>query len=224
MALDSTQPRFHRERLPHSRPAGLVAGRAPEKKQSPNDRATLLLAWQSGVHCLPTIRAMTSLHTTQSQPVDNTSPARLVTRPFVLVVACNMAIFTAIGVLTPVLPRLVTKQLGGNNADLGRMTLIYAVGAIGSRPLLSIISRRFGAKQNMMLGAAIAGVGFMLNYNVQSFGVLGLSRAISAVGEALSWVGFSTLISEMAPENRQAEATSISTLCRILHKVDNAAR
>ena len=154
---------------------------------------------------------MTSLQNAQTEPLDKISPARLVTRPFVLVVACNMAIFTAIGVLTPVLPRLVTRQLGGNNADLGRMTLIYAAGAIGSRPLLSVISRRFGAKQNMMLGAIVAGLGFMLNYNVDSFGVLGLGRAISAIGEALSWVGFSTLISELAPEHRQAEATSISS-------------
>jgi MFS family permease len=141
---------------------------------------------------------------TESTPVRG----RLVTRPFLMVTAATAAFFVYVGVLVPIVPRYVEDELGGGEFGVGLNIAAFAVAAIAVRPIIGRLADQYGRKAVMIGGsllAAAAGAASGLTDSLPIF--LGL-RAIMGVGEASMFVGAATLIADLAPAHRRAEAAS----------------
>jgi len=136
------------------------------------------------------------------------APQRLVTGRFLVVSAATLAYFVSVGVLLPTLPRYVKDGLGGSNVAVGAMVTAYGVAAVLCRPAVAWWGRRFG-ERSMMLAGAVSTAGILaLHPLAQSIGsLLGLRMAMG-LSEALLFVGAATIINNLAPANRRAEAAS----------------
>ena len=121
------------------------------------------------------------------------------TRPFVLVTAATLALFVYIGVLVPLIPRLIEEQLGGNEIDIGLNLAIFSIAAILIRPRLGDFAERHGLRHMMIVGALLVGVATAACTLIDSrWGLLPL-RALQGIGEASLFVGAATAISDLAP-------------------------
>ncbi|CAN5835390.1 N/A [soil metagenome] len=135
-------------------------------------------------------------------------PERLVTKPFMLVTGAAAAFFIYVGVLVPLIPRLIEDELGGGEFGIGMSVAVFALAAISVRPLITRGIHRFGRRAVMMTGgtvaaAASATVGFA--GSLPEFLAL---RAVMGVGEAALFVAAATLVADLAPSDRRAEASS----------------
>ncbi len=134
--------------------------------------------------------------------------ARMFTRPFVLVTASALALFVYIGVMIPLLPRLIEEELGGNEVDIGINLATFSLAAILIRPRLGRFAERHGLRYTMIAGAVLAAAATGACTMVDSlWGLLPL-RALQGIGEASLFVGAATAISDLAPPGRGAEAAS----------------
>ena len=72
--------------------------------------------------------------------------ARIFTLPFTLVVSSGLCYFTALAMLTPVLPDYVEKSLGHGSIAVGIAVGAFAVGAIILRPFAGRIGDSVGRR------------------------------------------------------------------------------
>ncbi len=133
---------------------------------------------------------------------------RLVTTPFVVVSAATFFFFLAVGIVLPTLPRFVHDGLGGNDVDVGIAIAAYSIGAILVRPLLTWTAGRFGLRHTMVAGAALGVVGYGLHVLVGSLVPLVAVRVLIGIAEAFQFVGAATIINNLSPPERRAEAAS----------------
>lgn len=132
----------------------------------------------------------------------------MITRPFVLVTMSALAMFVYIGVMTPLLPRLIEEQLGGNEFDIGLNLATFSICAVLIRPRLGRFAEHHGLRSTMMFGALLAAVATAICSLVDSrWGLLPL-RGLQGIGEAALFVAGATTISDLAPAGRGAEASS----------------
>jgi len=132
----------------------------------------------------------------------------MITKPFVLVTAAALALFVYIGVMMPLLPRLIEEQLGGNEIDIGLNLAAFSVAAVLIRPRLGRFGERHGLRSTMILGSLLAAAATSACVLVNTrWGLLPL-RGLQGVGEAAVFVGAATSISDLAPPGRGAEAAS----------------
>jgi MFS family permease len=139
------------------------------------------------------------------QPAGTT---RLVTKPFVAVTAATGAFFVYVGMLIPVLPRFIEDKLGAGELGVGLAIASFATAAIAARPMIARLIDARGRRQVMTAGAVLAGVAGAASATVGSLVPLLLLRGVAGVGEAALFVGAATLISDLAPPRRRAEAAS----------------
>jgi MFS family permease len=133
---------------------------------------------------------------------------RMFTRPFVLVTASALALFVYIGVMIPLLPRLIEEELGGNEIDIGINLATFSLAAILIRPALGRFAERHGLRHTMIAGALLAATATAVCTLIDSrWGLLPL-RALQGIGEAALFVAAATAISDLAPPGRGAEAAS----------------
>jgi MFS family permease len=132
----------------------------------------------------------------------------MVTKQFVLVTTSALAMFIYVGVMTPLLPRLIEEQLGGNEIDIGVNLAIFSIAAVLIRPRLGVFAEQHGLRSTMVMGALLAAAATAACALVDSrWGLLPL-RGLQGIGEAAVFVGAATSISDMAPTGRGAEAAS----------------
>jgi MFS family permease len=133
---------------------------------------------------------------------------RMFTKPFVLVTTATLALFVYIGVMVPLIPRLIEEQLGGNEIDIGLNLAIFSIAAVLIRPKLGRFAERHGLRYTMICGALLAAAATAACTFIDSrWGLLPL-RAMQGIGEASLFVGAATAISDLAPAGRGAEAAS----------------
>ena len=151
---------------------------------------------------------MTTSDEVEVSATDVDGAARMFTRPFVLVTTATLALFIYIGVMVPLLPRLIEEQLGGNEIDIGLNLAIFSIAAVLIRPRLGRFAERHGLRYTMIIGALLATIATAACTFVNSrWGLLPL-RAVQGIGEASLFVGAATSISDLAPPGRGAEAAS----------------
>ncbi|HEX2783256.1 MAG TPA: MFS transporter [Ilumatobacteraceae bacterium] len=132
----------------------------------------------------------------------------MVTRPFVLITTAALVMFIYIGVMTPLLPRLIEEQLGGNEIDIGLNLATFSIAAVLIRPQLGRFAEQHGLRSTMVFGALLAAVATSACALIDSrWGLLPL-RCLQGIGEAAVFVGAATSISDLAPSGRGAEAAS----------------
>ena len=133
---------------------------------------------------------------------------RMFTKPFVLVTTATFALFIYIGVMVPLLPRLIEEQLDGNEIDIGLNLAVFSIAAVLIRPRLGRFAERHGLRTTMIRGALLASAGTAACSVIDSrWGLLPL-RCLQGIGEAALFVGAATAISDLAPKGRGAEAAS----------------
>jgi MFS family permease len=125
-----------------------------------------------------------------------------------LVTLVTFLFFTYVGLQIPLIPRLIEEQLGGNEFDIGINIAAFSISAVAIRPWLGRWSDRYGLRALMLGGAIAASAAAALITVVGSrWGLLPL-RALAGAGEGALFVGAATMINNMSPAHRRAEAMS----------------
>jgi MFS family permease len=131
---------------------------------------------------------------------------------FPLLCLAAFAEFVGVGITIPVLPRFVRDDLAMGDLAVGLLVGIFAVGALGIRPLAGRWGDRHGRRPLVIAGLAITSVPTGLVGLCHQYGlVLGL-RVVTGVGQALFFVGAATLAADLAEPGRRGAALSIFSL------------
>jgi len=134
--------------------------------------------------------------------------ARLLSLHFLLVVSSGLCYFTALAMLTPVLPDYIEKSLGHGSIAVGIGVGAFAVGAILLRPLAGRVGDTMGRRVLIIGGALIVSLTTASYGLVHSLWFLVLARIASGFGEAGFFVGAATMITDLSPVERRGEAVS----------------
>jgi MFS family permease len=141
------------------------------------------------------------------QGVDGAGTDRVLTRRFLILWACGWANFLALGAVTPLLPRFVKNSLGYDDLVVGLVVAALAVSAVAIRPAVGPLANHRGRRFVTTAGAAMTAASFAL-YAVPSLAVVVPARLLTGVGQALFFTGAATMVTELAPDHRRAEAVS----------------
>ncbi len=145
---------------------------------------------------------------TNERPAAPDPSGRLITRPFVSVTITAFVFFFYIGIMLVTIPRFIEDELGSGEFGVGLAVASFAAAAVVARPFLGRLIERFGRRALMMAGALVAAAaGALLGLSTELWHVLVL-RGFMGLGEAALFVGAATLIADLAPPNRRAEAAS----------------
>jgi MFS family permease len=132
----------------------------------------------------------------------------LVSRPFLAVTAATFAFFMYVGVLVPLVPKYIEDELRSGELGIGLAIAAFAGVAIAVRPLIGYLVIRFGRRAVMIGGAALAAVAGSAYGFVDSLPALLALRGLTGAGEAALFVAAMTLIADLSPADRRAEAAS----------------
>ena len=115
----------------------------------------------------------------------------------------------AMGMIAPVLPKLITSFLGGNEAGAAEMFgifgTVWAVMQFGFSPLLGALSDRFGRRPIILLSNFGLGVDYLVMALAPTLGWLFVGRVISGVTSASIPTAMAYIADVTDPEKR-AEA------------------
>lgn len=131
---------------------------------------------------------------------------------FLRVMLANFGYFLSLGMLNPVLPRFIKGPLGSTGLGVGIGLGSFTVTALLMRTYSGRLGDRRGRRLPITLGAVIhagAVAGLLLATSLPHVVIL---RMITGVGEALFFVGASTAIQDLAPDDRRGEAASLFSL------------
>jgi len=135
-------------------------------------------------------------------------PTRLITKPFLAVTAAAAAFFVYVGILVPIIPTFIDDELAAGEIGVGLSLAAFAAAAICARPMIGRLVERIGRRSVMIGGSVVAGVaGISMAFVHELWQLLAL-RGVAGVGEAALFVGAATLIADLSPPDRRAEAAS----------------
>jgi len=135
-------------------------------------------------------------------------PTRLITKPFLAVTAAAAAFFVYVGILVPIIPTFIDEELGGGEIGVGLSLAAFAAAAICVRPIIGHIVDRVGRRSVMIAGSVLAGVAGMAGALVGELWQLLALRGLAGIGDAALFIGAATLVADLAPPERRAEAAS----------------
>ena len=137
---------------------------------------------------------------------------RLVTRPFVVLVAAGLAFFTAGGAVLPVASQFAQGPLDANTVGVGIAIGAFAIGSLLLRPVVGWGSDRFGRRPILLFGALLSTVGLALHLFVDTLPMFVVARIVLGAAEAFFFVALLAAASDLAPEGRQGEAFNLASL------------
>jgi MFS family permease len=137
---------------------------------------------------------------------------RLLTAPFVLVIALGFAGFIAIASLLPTLPRYADGPLDAGPVGIGLAVGASSITALFGQPVAGRLADLRGRRLLLLSGTALTAASIACYVVVDSLPLLVALRLLTGGGEALWFVGAATTISDLAPPARRGEAVSYFTL------------
>src|SRR6201987_963392 len=115
----------------------------------------------------------------------------------------------AMGLIIPVLPKLILDFLGGAMTDAAkwsaRFAVVFALMQFFFSPLLGVLSDRFGRRPIILLSNLGLGLDYIVMALAPTLGWLFLGRIISGITAASISTG-TAYISDVAPPEKRAEA------------------
>ena len=134
---------------------------------------------------------------------------RLITAPFLLAVLGTLGIFLSIGMLLPVLPVYAKGPLDTGNVGIGLAVAAASPTALLFQPIAGRLGDRRGRRLLVVAGPLIMAATIASYTMVDALLPLVALRLATGVGEALAFVGFATVVNDLAPEDRRGETISI---------------
>jgi MFS family permease len=132
----------------------------------------------------------------------------VLTPQFVALIIAGLGFFFAAGTTTPLLPRFVRGPLASGDVAVGVTGGVFAVGALIIRPTAGRLGDRYGRTIPMIIGGLLMAASLATYGLATNLAMLIASRFVTGIGEALFFVGAITLVNDLAPDDRRAEAVS----------------
>jgi MFS family permease len=132
----------------------------------------------------------------------------LLTRRFVLVTLAALAYFIGLGVLVPVVPLVVERELDGGGVAVGVAVGAFSLTAAILRPWAGLLGDRSGRRLLVVGGSVVLAVVVASYTLADGLTALVLLRVLTGVGEAAVFVGAATAVQDLAPASRRGEAAS----------------
>jgi MFS family permease len=137
---------------------------------------------------------------------------RVLTPPFLLAVTGTLGIFLSIGMLLPVLPVYAKGPLDAGNIGIGLAVAAASPTALFFQPIAGRLGDRRGRRLLVIAGPLVMAA-TVAGYTVaESLPALVVLRLATGVGEALAFVGFATIVNDLAPDERRGETISLYSL------------
>lgn len=140
----------------------------------------------------------------RDRAVDDTIPSF----NFFVASLANFFFFSSLNAFS-LLP-LYIKTLGGTESQIGWVMGSYSVAAIIGQPLAGALIDRFGRKRFLLVGSAagmLAAIGFAFSTQLDARFVL--FRILQGIAYSTFYIANLTLVSEMVPSSRRAEAVGL---------------
>jgi predicted MFS family arabinose efflux permease len=145
---------------------------------------------------------------TKEEPPPGDAPhERLLTPGLILMVIVAMLNYTAMGIVTVSLPHRVVN-LGGDSLAVGLVVGSMFISAVVCRPSIGRYAGRMKRKHLVLIGLGVNIVCFTLYGQAPDLVLLALLRLVNGIGEACFYTGSATLVTDLAPPTRRAEAIS----------------
>ncbi|MFW6724840.1 MFS transporter [Streptomyces sp. MAR4 CNY-716] len=126
-------------------------------------------------------------------------------RTFAGLIAALLCTFTAVGMVIPIIPKLVTDELDGSAFEVGVTFTVSGVVALLVRPYAGQLAQRTGCRRVMLFGAVL--IVATAGLYALPFGLPGLyaARVLLGVGEAMLFMAGSLWTVSLAPQERRAQ-------------------
>jgi MFS family permease len=120
--------------------------------------------------------------------------------------------FLGVGIAIPTLPRFISEDLGLGDLAVGLAVGIFAVGALGIRPLAGRWGDAHGRRPLVVAGLVTTAIPTAVTSLADEYWmILGL-RIVTGVGQAVFFVGAATLAADLADEDHRGAALSLFSL------------
>ncbi len=137
---------------------------------------------------------------------------RVLTAPFLLAVVGTLGVFLSIGMLLPVLPVYAKGPLDAGNVGIGLAVAAASPTALLFQPIAGRLGDRRGRRLLVIVGPLVMAGSIAAYTATGSLGALLALRLATGVGEAMAFVGFATVVNDLAPEERRGETISLYSL------------
>jgi MFS family permease len=145
-------------------------------------------------------------------PHPSAPSGRLLTGPFLALVASSLAFFVGGGMLLPVAPLFATGPVGLDAMGFGVAIGAFSLAALAVRPVVGWSSDRFGRRPLLIGGALLGAVATALHLGVDSFGPFVAVRAMLGIAEGMFLVAMLSGFADLAPPHRTGESLSLGTV------------
>jgi MFS family permease len=122
------------------------------------------------------------------------------------VTAIALCTYLGFGMVTVVLPHFVTSRFHGSTLAVGIVVGIYSFAAVLARPWAGRLGNQRGRRWLMIAGAIIIAGSFLLDAIAPNLAVLMALRLVTGTGEGMFYIGSATLVTDLVPSARRAEA------------------
>jgi len=133
----------------------------------------------------------------------NAKPRRAATIFIFVTVAIDML---SIGIIAPVLPKLIATFLGGNLANAavmqGAFTTVWALGQFFCSPVLGMLSDKVGRRPVILVSCAVTTIDFAILALAPNLWWLFAGRALSGIATANMATAYAYVADVTSPENR----------------------
>ncbi|MCA9618762.1 MAG: MFS transporter [Myxococcales bacterium] len=135
-------------------------------------------------------------------------PARLLTKPFGLLVAGHF--MQALGYSSMLLLPLYLQELRASRTEIGLAMGIAAVAGLLTRPVVGWGLDRWGRKPLLLAGTLLASLGMVLIAGVTRMGpLIYLQRMIFGIGEGVLFTAYFTFAADLVPASRRTEGLAL---------------
>ena len=126
----------------------------------------------------------------------------VLTPAFITLTLSELAYFTALGLMIPVVPLFATDSLAAGSAAVGVAIGAFSITALLLRPLAGRVADRWGRRRLMVTGALLFSAVIAAHLLVTQFWVLLGLRALLGVAEAAFFVAGVAALADLAPAER----------------------
>ncbi|RIK34874.1 MAG: hypothetical protein DCC58_21095, partial [Chloroflexi bacterium] len=133
----------------------------------------------------------------------------ILTRPFVTLCFGGFTLLVSFMLLLAVLPLYVKDERGAGDGIVGLVIGVFALAALFPRPFIGREIDRTGGKRFLLAGAAIFALSSLLYIVATSIPLLLAVRMLHGIGMACFHTAAFTMVADLAPAARRAEAMGI---------------